>query len=98
MLVVRSNGQEFGVVWEHFNDATKCGIFLLPEERGGEKRELVIGWAYLHPTDTYVREVGRKRSLTKALASFEKGVRQRFWEAYHGRKKGKATGNRAESN
>lgn len=48
--------------------------------------DVKIGWADCSPTDTFVKEVGRKISLTRALEGFtEKETRQAAWDAYLGR-------------
>lgn len=45
-------------------------------------QELDSGISICHPIDSFVKEQGRRGSLTAALAEFPKSFRTAAWEAY----------------
>ena len=47
------------------------------------KDEVVsFGYAFSHMSDQFSRSTGRKISLTRAIRTFNKEIRSKFWEEY----------------
>jgi hypothetical protein len=64
--------------------STAC--FIHPS--GDDERVVGVGYSYCHEQDQFVKEVGRKIALTRALEDMgaDQPTRTLFWKAYFGRK------------
>jgi hypothetical protein len=92
MVRVETNGRNYGAAWTygkrrdrlHDRDVrwTECAILLFAAD--GTHEEIGYGTARVHHKDQFCRQMGRKTSLSKALAcaSLPKDVRTAFWQAY----------------
>jgi hypothetical protein len=96
MQVELDDGMQWPVTWCHQRNGPKAGRTIctvgLPTYVGpggqpcfwdGRPFE---GIAQCPEHDTFCKEAGRKISLARAIASFPKADRRKFWEAYFGRK------------
>ena len=65
---------------------SQCTLRELKDDKSTEF--LGIGYAYVHPDDNFVKEIGRIVSLNKALddAEFSSSTKTIVFNAYHSRK------------
>jgi hypothetical protein len=95
MIALELDGTSYTIRWAHFPDGfsliegeeipvkgTTCSIF-----EGDLEYPTWTGEAHLHPKDRYVKEKGRKISLSKALSKWPREKREEVWKAYFGRKR-----------
>ena len=87
---------DFKIHWLHklplknpSNNETVRGETVCFITRKHDNSFLLVGTAYLAEEDQYVKEIGRKISLSRALehSSFTKDERAKIWECYLNRKK-----------
>lgn len=90
---VSVDGREWVMSWQHFNhgqgrhNATLCFVKPADQEQGPYPR--ADGVAECVPQDQYVKAVGRKISLGRALLNLfpdNKITRRAFWEVYLARR------------
>ncbi|KKL62832.1 hypothetical protein LCGC14_2181280 [marine sediment metagenome] len=89
MFQVEVNGDTYQVKFKHYRKEPVIGTdcFIIREDGGW----LGVGEVNLYYTDTFSKNVGRKKSLVKALqnAKFSKEDRIKFWNAYFIKRNGK---------
>ena len=63
---------------------TECVISYFSQSIEGKKTyaPVALGHAHQSPKDQYVRSVGRKISLTRAIKDFDKRERTKIWGMY----------------
>lgn len=96
MLRIDVAGKTLSIEWEHqtlddgvLPPGTTCLIYDDDQPRSAEP--IAEGCSWLHPSDRFDKETGRKVSLGKALGKLFPGAagfasRKKVWEAYFGRK------------
>jgi hypothetical protein len=79
MFTIELNNREYRVKFWHGNSTTEAWI--VDEE---SKVPFAIGHADLHPSDPYVKAIGRKLALTRALNEFTESREERreVWNKY----------------
>jgi len=93
MKVELSDGRIINVRWKRIYKKrekkevvdTICLVSGVNEKKEGSEKYFPIatGLAYQSPDDRYVRAVGRKISLTRAVEEFKiKKDREKIWQAY----------------
>lgn len=77
MFKVEVNGKLYEVQFVHYSNdkQTHCNVL------DGET-VVVTGIAQCAPQDNFSRATGRKVSLARALRSFDRDTRTKFWEVY----------------
>jgi hypothetical protein len=81
MIRVDIDGREGRITWTHDPDDGWTAASLLFDN----PVEHHHAYSYLHPSDRYVKETGRRLSLTRLLSKYPRDVRKRVWEAYNSR-------------
>lgn len=79
-MKVKIKDQEFIVRWKHWQEQkiTYCHIY-------EGKRIKGYGTAFCSKNDQFIKEMGRKVSLKRALSGYTKEQRTIFWQTYHNR-------------
>lgn len=87
-------GMEFGLLFSHNRESgTECALVqILPKgvkdsSTGKGYSIFSTGYSLLHESDKkrYVKEIGRKISLTRAIEALPKEERAEIWRIYFGR-------------
>lgn len=82
--VIQKDNYTYIVRWSHYSEGNnricECKIFLKNKKEMEDK-----GYAFCSLKDNYVKNIGRKISLAKALKKygFIKNERKMFWEKYN---------------
>ena len=82
--------EKWAVKWAHNKAETKCEIFSVEEQ--DEKVKLIPfteAYSFLSCKDRYCKNTGRKISMKRALESFGKSSRKRFWAKYNEMRNGR---------
>ena len=93
MFKFNINDQEISIDFEYFDSKGKlakpssddkfltvCTIY------DNANQIIAKGNAIRNPEDKFVKEIGRKKSLTRALREFDRNTRAQYWQAYLSRK------------
>lgn len=79
MFKIELNNREYRIKFHHSPRLTEAWI--VDEE---SKIPFAIGYADVHPKDSFVKAVGRKLALSRALREFteSKSERKQVWDKY----------------
>lgn len=95
MIVVADTGIEYTIHFKHLVEGNKrrtlCSVYrgrVTKEELKGNVNPIAFGVSKCNPKDVFKKEIGRRRSLTKALAEtpavreLNKQLRTLIWNTY----------------
>lgn len=71
---------QYGV--DLFGRYTRCNVVVAEENKSPSNFYCTTSVAWCNPEDAFVKDVGRKISLTRAIKEFPREVRAKIWEAY----------------
>lgn len=71
---------QYGRDW--FGRYTRCNVVVAEDNKFSTDYYCTTSEAWCNPEDAFVKDVGRKISLTRAIKDFPREVRAKIWEAY----------------
>ena len=66
-----------GISKKGFPHGVVCAV------ESSDSDDILLGYAYCHPTDQFCRATGKKLALTRAIEELPRETRREVWRDYH---------------